>query len=41
MHKPQQRANWKEAKLLYIALQFTLMKWLLQKADLLFFYFWD
>ena len=40
MHKPQQRANWRQAKWLHIALQFTLMKWPQQKADLLFFFFW-
>lgn len=34
MCKPQQRASWRGAKLSYIALQFTLMKWPQQKADL-------
>lgn len=41
IHNPQQRANWKEAKLLYIALQFTLMKWPQKKADLLSFFLLD
>lgn len=45
MCKPQQRASWRGAKLSYVALQFTLMKWPQQKADLSspFFslLFWD
>lgn len=44
MCKPQQRASWRGAKLSYIALQFTLMKWPQQKADLsspfFFLLFW-